>query len=259
MLFERIRRTQKPVFIFLAIMFGLGFALLGVGSGAGGVNLGDLLNSGGSSSSISSLNDKVRAHPNDAPAWLALARAYQADGQPDPAIGAYLHYVGLRPKDQGGLASAAAAIEQRAGREQRRLAVAQAGAARYSVTGASPVASLKLGAALTNPVLDALAKPYTTREQTVQAQVAADYGQATGLRKKLVTLDPKNPAYQFTLAQDAYAGRDYATVVAALGAYLKLEPNLPAAQRTQLEQTIKALAPLATSSSSTTPPVSPTP
>jgi cytochrome c-type biogenesis protein CcmH/NrfG len=245
MLFERIRRTQKPIFIVLAIMFGLGFALLGVGSGAGGVNLGDILNSGGSRTSISSLNDKVRAHPNDAPAWLQLARAYQAAGQPDPAIGAYLHYVGLRPKDQGGLASAAAAIEQRALREQRKLTAAQAGAAQYTTSPTSAIGSTKLAGALTNPVLDALARPYTTAEQTLQAQVSADYGQATGLRQKLVALDPKNPAYQFTLAQDAYAGRNYATVVSALTAYLKLEPNLPKAQRTQLRQTISALAPLA--------------
>ena len=55
MLFERIRRGQKPVFIFLAVMFGLGFVALGVGSGAGGINLGDILNT--SSVAISSMSD----------------------------------------------------------------------------------------------------------------------------------------------------------------------------------------------------------
>ena len=39
MLFERIRRTQKPIFIFLAVMFGLGFVALGVGQGVNGVDL----------------------------------------------------------------------------------------------------------------------------------------------------------------------------------------------------------------------------
>ena len=91
MLFERIRRGQKPVFVFLAIMFGLGFVALGVGSGTGGINLGDIFNSSSAgSSSISDLQSKTRQHPNAAPAWRDLARAYQADGQTDAAIGAYL-------------------------------------------------------------------------------------------------------------------------------------------------------------------------
>ena len=63
MLFERIRRGQKPVFIFLAVMFGLGFVALGVGSGASGINLGDILNtsSGGSGSISDPLRQDARA------------------------------------------------------------------------------------------------------------------------------------------------------------------------------------------------------
>jgi len=48
-LFERIRRTQKPIFIFLAVMFGLGFVALGVGQGVNGVDLGGLFNSSSAS------------------------------------------------------------------------------------------------------------------------------------------------------------------------------------------------------------------
>jgi hypothetical protein len=61
MLFERIRRTQKPVFIFLAFMFGLGFVALGIGQGSNSINLGDLFNSSGSSgTSISDLSSRVQ-------------------------------------------------------------------------------------------------------------------------------------------------------------------------------------------------------
>ena len=82
MLFEKIRRTQKPVFIFLGLVFTLSFVFLGVGSGAGGISLGDLLGtSSSSSSSISGLNDQVRTDPKNATAWLRLADAYEADGQ----------------------------------------------------------------------------------------------------------------------------------------------------------------------------------
>jgi len=115
MLFEKIRRTQKPVFIFLALIFGFGFVLLGVGSGTGGVNPLDIFgNNSGSSSSIDDLNQQVKDHPNDSAAWLSLARAYAADQQYDPALGAYQTYLSLKPNDVRATASAATLYETRA-------------------------------------------------------------------------------------------------------------------------------------------------
>jgi cytochrome c-type biogenesis protein CcmH/NrfG len=251
MLFERIRRGQKPVFVFLAIMFGLGFVALGVGSGTGGINLGDILNSSsGGSGSISDLSAKTREHPNDAPAWLQLARAYQADGQTDAAVGAYLRYIALRPKDQNGLSGAASLLEQRAQRTQNQLTKAQALAGQYTTPAtASAAQSLKLAPALSHSVQEALAQPYTARVQTLQSQIGSDYLQATAIRQKLVKLDPQNAPYQFALAQDAAAGQQYPTAAKALKAYLDLEPNLDTATRQQLEQTLKALQSFGASSS----------
>ena len=243
MLFERIRRGQKPVFVFLAIMFGLGFVALGVGSGAGGINLGDLLNtSSGGSGSISDLSAKTSEHPNDAPAWRELAAAYQADGQTDAAIGAYLRYIALRPKDQNGLSSGASLLELRAQRSQSQLTKAQALAAQYTTPStASAAHSLKLAPALSHSVEDALAQPYNAKVQSLQARISSDYLQATAVRQKLVDLDPQNAPYQFALAQDAAAGRQYTTAAKALKAYLDLSPSLDSATRQQLEQTLKAL------------------
>ena len=242
MLFERIRRGQKPVFLFLAVMFGLGFVALGVGSGAGGINLGDLLNTGGGSGSISDLSAKTREHPNNAPAWRELAAAYQADGQTDAAIGAYLRYIALRPNDQNGLSGGASLLELRALQSQTQLTKAEALAAQYTTpSSASAAQALKLAPALSHSVQDALAQPYNTKVQTLQSRISSDYLQATALRQKLVALDPRNAPYQFALAQDAAAGRQYTTAATALKAYLDLEPNLDAATRQQLEQTLKAL------------------
>jgi cytochrome c-type biogenesis protein CcmH/NrfG len=243
MLFERIRRGQKPIFVFLAVMFGLGFVALGVGSGAGGINLGDLLNtSSGGGGSISDLSAKTREHPNNAPAWRQLAAAYQADGQTDPAIGAYLRYIGLRPKDQNGLSGGASLLELRARRSQSQLTKAEALAAQFTTPStASAAHSLKLAPALAHSVEDALAQPYNAKVQSLQARISSDYLQATAIRQKLVDLDPQNAPYQFALAQDAAAGRQYTTAAKALKAYLDLEPNLDAATRQQLEQTLKAL------------------
>jgi cytochrome c-type biogenesis protein CcmH/NrfG len=243
MLFERIRRGQKPIFVFLAVMFGLGFVALGVGSGAGGINLGDLLNtSSGGGGSISDLSAKTREHPNNAPAWRQLAAAYQADGQTDPAIGAYLRYIGLRPKDQNGLSGGASLLELRARRSQSQLTKAEALAAQFTTPStASAAHSLKLAPALSHSVEDALAQPYNAKVQSLQARISSDYLQATAIRQKLVDLDPQNAPYQFALAQDAAAGRQYTTAAKALKAYLDLEPNLDTATRQQLEQTLKAL------------------
>jgi tetratricopeptide (TPR) repeat protein len=243
MLFERIRRGQKPIFVFLAVMFGLGFVALGVGSGAGGINLGDLLNtSSGGGGSISDLSAKTREHPNNAPAWRQLAAAYQADGQTDPAIGAYLRYIGLRPKDQNGLSGGASLLELRARRSQSQLTKTEALGAQFTTPStASAAHSLKLAPALSHSVEDALAQPYNAKVQSLQARISSDYLQATAIRQKLVDLDPQNAPYQFALAQDAAAGRQYTTAAKALKAYLDLEPNLDAATRQQLEQTLKAL------------------
>ncbi|MGH3075051.1 MAG: hypothetical protein ACRDQC_08995, partial [Gaiellales bacterium] len=225
MLFERIRRGQKPVFLFLAVMFGLGFVALGVGSGAGGINLGDLLNTGGGSGSVSDLSAKTREHPNNAPAWRELAAAYQADGQTDAAIGAYLRYIALRPKDQNGLSGGASLLELRARQSQTQLTRAEALAAQYTTpSSASAAQALKLAPALSHSVQDALAQPYNTKVQTLQSRISSDYLQATALRQKLVALDPRNAPYQFALAQDAAAGRQYTTAATALKAYLDLEP-----------------------------------
>src|SRR3954464_3251147 len=102
MLFEKIRRTQKPVFIFLGLVFALSFVFLGVGSGAGGISLGNLLgqSSGGSTTSVSDLLNKVHSDPKDATAWRQLGDAYQTSGQTTLALGAYAQYTNLRPRDQ---------------------------------------------------------------------------------------------------------------------------------------------------------------
>src|SRR5215210_5201090 len=124
MLFERIRRTQKPVFIFLALMFGGGFVLLGVGSGAAGPTLGDLFgDSSSGGDSISELQKRVADHPQDAQAWQRLAGLLQADGQRQEAIAALTSYLELRPQDDLQVAALATLYEQRA---SERAARAQA-------------------------------------------------------------------------------------------------------------------------------------
>jgi cytochrome c-type biogenesis protein CcmH/NrfG len=260
-LFERIRRTQKPVFIFLAFMFGLGFVALGIGQGANSINLGDLFNSGSSSgTSISDLSSRVQSHPKDAGAWLQLARAYQADGQNSQAISSFQNYLGLKPNNATALSATATLLEQRGQTDATKVQQAQAAAAAYTQVGSATAASsLKLAPALTHPLMNTLAQPATTIASTLEASAVSDFAQAMGFRQKLVKLSPRNASYQLLLARDAYATQSYATVATALERYVALSPNLPKAQRTQLEQQITQFKLLAKSTPSSTNPAGPTP
>lgn len=259
MLFERIRRTQKPVFIFLAVMFGLGFVALGVGQGANSIDLGSLLggsSSSGGSGSISSLESRVQSHPKDSGAWLQLARAYETSNQTNQAISSFQSYLALKPKSQSALSSTATLLEQRGQANAAKVQQAQAAAAQYTqVEGAIAASSLKLGSAFTHPLLNTLAQPAQTLASTLETSAITDFSQAMGLRQNLVKLAPKNADYQILLARDANATQSYATVATALAAYERLSPNLTKAQKTQIDQEITRFQLLA----KTNPGGSPTP
>src|ERR671931_592510 len=71
MFFMRLRRSTKPVFIFLALVFALSFVFLGVGSGSSGI--GDLLRGnfnffggGSSGTSVSKAQKRIDKNPRDA-------------------------------------------------------------------------------------------------------------------------------------------------------------------------------------------------
>lgn len=261
MLFERIRRTQKPIFIFLAVMFGLGFVALGVGQGVNGVDpLSGLFNSGSSSgnASISSLTSRVHSHPKDAGAWLQLARAYETAHQTSPAISAYQTYVALKPKNAVALAATATLLEQRGATSATKAQAYQNAATAYTqINNATAAASLKLGAALTNPLITILAQPAQTISSTYETSAITDYAQAMGMRQKVVKLQPKNANDQILLARDAYATQSYAVVATSLQAYLALSPGLTKADKKQLRQQITEFQLLAKSSGSSG--ISPTP
>src|SRR5437763_13326695 len=83
MFFPRLRAQAKWVFVFLALVFGLGFVFFGVGSGSTG--LGDILRGnfiifgGGSttSSGVKNALKRTQEHPKSPAAWNALASASQ--------------------------------------------------------------------------------------------------------------------------------------------------------------------------------------
>ena len=66
MFFPRLRKQAKWVFLFLALVFGLGF--VGFGVGAGGVGVGDIFRGAGGGSGVPSIEDaekEVAENPRD--------------------------------------------------------------------------------------------------------------------------------------------------------------------------------------------------
>src|SRR5215204_6325889 len=120
MFFPKLRRQARWMFVFLALVFGLGFVLFGVGSGSGG--LSDLLqgnfdlfgSSDPSEKDADEARDRIAKNPKDAEAYRLLASSSQTQGEHDEAIAALEEYQKLRPKDTDATAELAALYLQRA-------------------------------------------------------------------------------------------------------------------------------------------------
>src|SRR6185503_15551244 len=86
MFFPRLRRHAKWMFLFLALVFALGF--VGFGVGAGGIGFGDVIRNagGGGGPSVSDAEKRVLDNPKDAQAFKDLSTAQQAAGNTDGAI-----------------------------------------------------------------------------------------------------------------------------------------------------------------------------
>jgi len=235
MLFERIRRTQKPIYIAVAFVFCFGFVVFGVGAGASSVNLGDLFNGGGGSGDqISKLNSTVSKNPKDAAAWLQLAQAYTTAGNNDQAISAYQTYMGLKPNDIGVAQSAAALLEAR-GQLSEQNAAAYENVANYysSASTNSGVAGLKISSLFTDPIATQESSTYSQQASIYSQSAQSDFRTAMGYRQTIAKSDPKNAINQDLLGYDAYGAQDYATSLAAFKAYLKLQPTSSEAKRIQ--------------------------
>ncbi len=92
--FSRLRGHAKWVFVLLALVFGMSFVFLGVGSGNAG--LGDVFSNvfgGSSGTSIEKLQKTLAESPGNKVALTDLAQALERDGRIDEAIAAYSTYL----------------------------------------------------------------------------------------------------------------------------------------------------------------------
>src|SRR5712691_7790750 len=91
MFFPRLRRQAKWVFVFLALVFAVGFVAFGVGSGSSGISdilRGNFFGGGGSStgSQIKADQQKIARNPKSIEAYLDLSAIYQQQQKQSDAI-----------------------------------------------------------------------------------------------------------------------------------------------------------------------------
>jgi Flp pilus assembly protein TadD len=243
MFFPRLRRQAKWVFVFLALVFALGFVFFGVGSGSTGI--GDLLKGnfnlfgggGGTSSSVKKALKATQENPKDPEAWNDLATAYQTEGKLDDANRAREQLLKLRPKDID-------ALQQVAGYYENRAAVKQAEAQRLQSQAPLDYGTI-VGIPQTSQVGQLLGQDQVTQQLSQKAN-AAFAEASTALRKdesllkRIVKIQSDDPNLQFRLAQIADYLGDTAVAVAAYKQVVKLAPNDPTA--TQAKQRLALLS-----------------
>jgi tetratricopeptide (TPR) repeat protein len=234
--FSRLRVHAKWVFVFLALVFGVGFVFFGVGSGSTGIS--DVLQNfftghSSSGSSASSLLKTAEAHPTVAKPWHDLATKLEADGKLDQAIDALKHYTALRPKDQSGLTELADVYIRRAGQFQQVYVDAQT-RSRILVPASSfqPSSTSDLGkamASLSNPIQAAVSGEIGTLTSTAYGKIIQYENDAVGSYQQLAKLTPNDAVTQLRLAQVATGAGNTTVAIAAYERFLKLAPGDPSA------------------------------
>jgi hypothetical protein len=240
--FVRLRRHQKWIYAVLAVVFGLSFVLVGVGSGAGGglsqLFTGIFSGSGGNTS-VSKAQDLIKKHP--AQGYQALATAYESTGDNAAAANALKHYLTIKKTDAPTWA-ALGGLELTQGSQLS----SEYSTAAQNAQAADPSAPFQPGGTLgtavgVNTTYQQAAQNASARATKLYTKATTSLGAAVDDYKKASKLAPHNSSYLQELANAAANSGDSKTAVAALRRYLVLNPNSPLKKQIQTE--INSLAP----------------
>jgi tetratricopeptide (TPR) repeat protein len=239
MFFPRLRRQAKWMFVFLALVFGVGFVIFGVGSSLPS-GVADLIRNNGTATeaSISDAQDTVAKEPRNAQAQLELSRAYQRDGDLEKAIPPLAKASRLEPRNQNFLTELASIYQQQASIQQD---IAQTANAEYqSASGITSLASgttqqLFQAGALDQTILDDVSK----RGQEANGKATTALGNVAATYKKLTELAPRDSQNWLLYAYAAQAAGKTDNAIAGFKQFLKLSPDDPSAA--QIKGAIKSL------------------
>ncbi|MGZ8783139.1 MAG: tetratricopeptide repeat protein [Gaiellaceae bacterium] len=249
MFFTRLRRHAKWMFVFLALVFGLGFVVFGIGSDQG-TGIGDILrDSGGATGNLSvgDAREQLEENPKSASAKLALATALQEDGQTDEAVTVLTEYVEQRPKDEDALRELAGLHLARASALAQAAQLVQLRAS-YLTFGSTFSAPLELGEGQTlgpDPIEQAISTQASQEVGEAYGKAQASFQKAEETYEKLAAAAPRDPNVQLELAQASQQSGNTAKAITAYERFLELAPDDPSAEivKQQIQQLKAAQAP----------------
>jgi tetratricopeptide (TPR) repeat protein len=232
MFFPRLRRQAKWVFVFLALVFAVGFVAFGVGSGSTGIS--DILRGnffGGGGTSTSSLaKEKQKAiarNPKDISAYLDLAGIYQQNQDETKALATLSQAERVAPKNFDVLNRIAGIYSGQAELERQNAQNAQIVYFENTVAPPGLDPSSTLGQAITSdPYSDVL----KTRANEAYSKMVSAFTKAEGAYKQLVSAaagTSQEANAQLQLAGAAQISGDTATAVSAYTRFLKIAPDSP--------------------------------
>jgi tetratricopeptide (TPR) repeat protein len=247
--FQRLRKQAKWMFVFLALVFGVGFVAFGVGGEVQG-GIADVIGVGGGGGdglvSEDEARERLKEKPNDPQALRDLSTALQRDGKPEEAIQPLETYTTLRSKDEEALLELAGLHLSRASRINGELQTAQVQAALLDPSSSFlPPATSPLGQALAGPPITAAVTEEVNAEiNTLFTELQGAYAEAQQSYEQVARLSPNDPNVQIQLADAALNAGDSEAALAAYKKFLKLAPDDPNAElvRDQIKQLEAAAA-----------------
>jgi len=237
--FVRLRRHQKWVYALLAVVFGLSFVLVGVGSGGSGGLIDNFkgIFGGSGGSSISKAQDEIKNNP--AKGYQDLALAYEEKGDLKNATEALKSYLVIRKTDAATWATLAGLEMSQGSKFATQYQNAQQ-AAQTADPSAPFLPGGVLGSAVgQNPTYQGASQDAATRTSLLYQKAVGAYGDAVTHYQRASKLSPKNTSYLQQLATAAQNAGNTQVTVNALKRYLKVDPNSPLKSR--YEKAIKAL------------------
>ena len=228
--FQRLRTHAKWAFVFLALVFAVGFVAFGVGSDVQG-GIADVIGVGANADtgevSVSEAREKLEKNPKDAVALRELSRALQNEGRVEEAIQPLRQYTSLRPRDRSALEELAALYVGRANRFRDEFQQQQLEAATLAPgTAVQPPAESVIGQALANqPVTEAVLTQVNQQLSESLGKLRDASNDAKGTYQQIARLAPRDADVQLNLANAAQDAGDTATAIAAYRKFLQLAPE----------------------------------
>ena len=232
MFFPRLIRQAKWMFVFLALIFGVGFVAFGVGGNIPGTGLDSLFQGrlgGDAGPSVGEAREKIEDNPRNPAGHKELGDAYVADGKQSEAIAAYREYLELRPRDIEVKRTVAGLHMTLA--NQARDEYTQVYSEYQSQTGGGlfgPDPTSQLGQALSGKIDQELQAVYSRRLGEIGQRMQQSYSEAATLYSQIVATRPDDEALlQLQLGDAASNAQRFPLAIRAYKRFLEIAPDDP--------------------------------